>query len=352
LSYVEILTDNGLTQEQWDNSLFTEYLAELQMKHFMGEGPNAIIQVKEELTKEDGDAITIGMRGRVVGGRISGNSKGVGNEGTMEFYNQRITIDNYRRLVKLENVRMSNKRTGFNVLEQAKMALMDEAAQDLNDDIIDALTDVSSGRVRGRYLYGAADSNWNATHATAEANVDSTNDRLTTDAIEIMKRKAVIPVNALTKMRPMKVKSGKNVEQWFTFMGHTYNFRDLRKFDAAWTNAHLNLPPMGNEASPIYSGSWFKGAWEGVLMYEYDQIPLDATAGASSIQVSHCILLGAQAAAVVWGQRSKFGEEDQDLKHTKIYETHEIRGIQKLVFNRSTPEDNGVVHGFFAAVAD
>jgi hypothetical protein len=74
--------------------------------------------------------------------------------------------------------------------------------------------------------------------------------------------------------------------------------------------------------------------------------------GASSIQVSHGLLLGAQAAAVVWGQRSKFGEESADLGHTKIYELHEIRGIQKLVFNRSTPEDNGVVHIFTSAVAD
>jgi N4-gp56 family major capsid protein len=352
LSYVEILTDNGLTQEQWDNKLFTEYTGELQFKNFMGEGPTAIIQVKEELTKEDGDAITIGMRGRLVGGRISGNSKGVGNEGTLSFFNQRITIDNYRRLVKIENVRMSNKRTGFNVLEQARMALQDESVIDLEEDIIDALTDTASGRVRGRYLYGAADSNWNATHATAEANVDATNDKLTTDAVEVMKRKAVIPVNALTKMRPMKIKGGKAVENWFVFMGHTYNFRDLRKFDAAWVNAHLNIPPQAMSDSPIYTGSWFKGSWEGVLMYEYDRMPLDATAGASSIQVSHNVLLGAQAAAVCWGQRSKFGEEDQDLKHTKIFEVHEIRGIQKLVFDRATPEDNGVVHGFFAAVAD
>lgn len=352
MSYVEILTDNGLTAEQWDNKIFTEYLSEQQFRNFMGSSPEAMIQVKEQLLKDSGDAITIGMRGRVIGGRVSGNSKGVGNEGTMEFYNQRITIDNYRRLVKLENVRMSNKRVGFDVLEQARMALEAESREDFEDDLMDAMTDVTLGRVRGRYLYGAADSNWNATHATALANVDSTNDKLTTDAIEIMKRKATIPVNALARIRPAKLKNGKNVEQWYTLFGHSYNMRDLRKNDAAWANAHLNIPPQSNSESPIYTGSWFKGSWEGVLLYEYDRMPLDPTAGASSIQVSQVILCGAQAAAVVWGQRSKFGEEDQDLKHTKIYEVHEIRGISKLVFSRDTPEDNGIVHGFFSAVAD
>jgi len=352
VSYVEVLTDNGLTQEQWDNKIFTEYLGMLDWKHFMSSGEDAIIQVKEELTKEDGDAITIGMRGRIVGGRVTGNSKGVGNEGTMEFFNQRITIDNYRRLVKFENVRMTKKRVGFDVLSQGRRALEDEFAEDLDDDITVALEDTSSGRVQGRYLYGAADSNYNATHATALANVDSTNDMLTTDIIEIGKRKATIPVNALTRMRPMRVKSGKNFEQWFCGKFHTYSIRDLRKYDAAWVNAKLNLPPQSNEQSPLYTGASFKGAWEGVLVYEYDRLSLLPTSGASSVQLSHGLLLGAQAAAVVWGQRSKFGEESADVGHTKIYELHEIRGIQKLVFNRSTPEDNGVVHIFTSAVAD
>jgi hypothetical protein len=35
-----------------------------------------------------------------------------------------------------------------------------------------------------------------------------------------------------------------------------------------------------------------------------------------------------------------------------VYEISEIRGISKLVFNRTTPEDNGIIHVFTAAVAD
>lgn len=352
MSYIEVLTGNGLTQEQWDNDIFKEYLGELDWKHYMSTGQEAVIQVKEELTKQDGDAITIGMAGEIVGGKVTGSSRGIGNEGTMDFFNQRITVDNYRRLVKMVNIRMTQKRIGFSVLEEAKSALKRAVAIDLDDDITEALEDTTAGRVRGRYLYGAADSNWNATHATALANVDSTNDKLTTDIIEIGKRKATIPVNALTRMRPMRVKSGKNVEQWFIGKFHTYGIRDLRKFDASWLNAKLNLPPQSNDMSVLYTGSTFKGAWEGVLVYEYDRVSLLPTAGASSVQISHGLILGAQAAAVCWGQRSKFGEEEADLGHERTYELHEIRGIKKLVFSRSTEEDNGVVHVFTSAVAD
>jgi hypothetical protein len=352
MAFIEILTANGLTVEQWEASIFKEYVGQQIWKNFMGTSTDSIIQVKEDLVKKPGDAITLGIRGRVSGGQVTGNSKGIGNEGTLEFYNQRIVIDNVRRLIKFEDIPMSSKRVMFDLLKEGKEALEEEFALDLEDAITDELSVTSSGRVRGRYLYGAADSNWNATHATAEANVDSTNDKLTTDIIDIAKRKALIPVVALTKMRPTKVLNGKNLEQWFAFFGHSYPIRDMVKDDAAWRNAQLNLPPQSNSESPIYTGSSFKGSWNGVLVYEYDRIQLDASAGASSIQVAHNLLLGAQAAAVCWGQRAKFGEEESDLGHDVSYELHEIRGIEKLVFNRSTEEDHGVVHVFTAAVAD
>lgn len=353
MSFVEVLTGNGLTVTQWEADIQKEYIGQLAWKRFIGEGSNAMIQAKEDLTKSAGDAIVIGMRGRLAGGRVDGSGQGIGNEGSFSFYNQRLVIDLYRRLVRMENVSMSNKRVKFDVLMQAREALTDAVAEDYDDDITDALTVTSTGRVRGRYLYGAVDSNWNATHSTAVANVDSTVDMLTTDMISIAKRKAVKPVNATAKIRPIKVVSGKNSEEWFTFFGDTFSIRDLMKNDAAWANKLLNLTPqsaMGD--SPFFTGSRFKGSHDGVLVYEYDRLPLEVGAGAGSIDVSHNLLMGAQAAAVVWGQRSKFAEEDNDVGHVKTYEISEIRTVSKLVFSRDTPEDNGIVHVFASAVAD
>ena len=345
--FIEVLTGNGLTVEQWEDSIFSEYIGMLQSKKFMGTGTDAMIQVKEDLVKKAGDAITIGLRGRVAGGLVTGNAKAIVNEGTLSFFNQRITIDNVRRAVKFEDIPMSQKRTMFNVLSEGKSALEDEFAVDFDDDVITALTDTASGRVRGRYLYGAVDSNWNATHATALTNIDATNDILSTNMIGIAKRKALIPVNATAKIRPVRFKMGKDFEQWFVLWAHTYALRDLINNDAAWRNRELNLTPAGT-GSVLFSGSAFKGAWEGVMVYENERLPLIS----STIQATHNLLMGAQAAAVCWGQRVKFNEEEADFGHDVSYELHEIRGIQKLVFSRATQEDNGVVHLFSAAVAD
>jgi len=347
MSYIEVLTDNGLTAEQWEDSIYKEYIGMLQCKKFMGTDTNAIIQVKEDLVKKAGDAVTIGMRGRVVGGLVTGNAKAIGNEGALSFYNQRIVIDNVRRAIKFEDVPMTQKRVMFNVLTEGKSALEDEFAVDFDNDVITAACDVSSGRVQGRYLYGIADSNYNATHATALTNVDATNDMLSGAMISIAKRKAIIPVNATAKIRPTRIVNGKEYEQWYVLWAQTYSTRDLVEKDAAFKNRELNLTPLGT-SSVYFSGSAFKGAWDGVLIYENERLPLIS----STIQVSHNLLFGAQALAVCWGQRTKFNEEPSDFGHDVSYELHEIRGIQKLVFNRSTQEDNGVVHVFASAVAD
>lgn len=354
MSYTEVLTDHDLTAEQWETGISSEYLQQLQWSHVMGESSDMPIQVKMDLSKKAGDAITVGIRSRLKGGHVTGRNKGTGNEGRVDFYGQRITINNDRQLVKVEDVPMSQKRVPWDVLMQAREALVDQSKQQLEDDIMTAACDTATGRVRGRYLYGAADSNWNATHVTAMTNVDNTADQLTTNMLDIAKRKATIIVNATAKIRPMKVQVGQSFQEWFTSFHHPYSLRDMILNDAAWKNAQLNVSPVtSNKDHVLYTGASFKGSWNGVLIYEWDRIPLIA----STIQVSHGLLFGAQALAVVWGQTSKFTEDTEDMGHDYKAELHEIRGMSKIVYNRSsvsgeTNEDNGVVHIFAAAVAD
>lgn len=354
--YTELLTGHALTVEQWDSMIAQEYLSMLWFKNLMGPSQFAPIQVKMDLVKAAGDAITVGLRSQLQGGRVDGSQKGAGQEGRVAFYGQRITIEEVRHLVKFERVNMTQKRVAWDVLNQGREALVEKAEIALEEDIIAALGDTASGRVKGRYLYGALDSNYNATHATALQNIDNTDDKLTTNMIRIGKRKALIPVNATAKIRPMRVKVGMNFEEWFCFIGHPYSIRDLVDGDAAYRNAQLLLPPNTNRESPLFTGASFRGSYDGCLIYEYDRLELVS----STIQCSHNFLMGAQALAVCWGQMPKFGEDhgEFDLGHDKVYEIDEIRGVEKIVYDRNaddagiTNEDNGLIHIFAAAVAD
>lgn len=348
MAYVEVLEANDLTVEGWDSTLFEEYIGQMWWKNQMGSSMDSPIIVNEDLTSKAGSAINFPMRGLMQGGKVTGNATGIGNEGTVPLFNYRIVVDNVRHLVRVEDIPMTEQRTAFNVLMAVKDALKEKAALDLDETITAALSSVTTGRVRGRYLYGATDSNWSATHSTALTNIDNTDDKLSLDMINIAKRKARIPVNAEAIIRPMRIKNGQNFEEWYTFVGHDLALRDLVKYDAAFQNAHLLIPPQANNSSPLFTGSSFKGSFNGVLIYEYQRIQLVS----STIQVAHNFLLGAAAGLVAWAQRPKFGEEFFDLKHKVSYESHEIRGVDKIAFNRSTVEDNGLVHIFSAAVAD
>ncbi len=358
MAYTEVLTSGNsavTSAEQWDDMCHQEYVGKMMMKWLIGTGPDSVIIAQEDLTKKAGDAMTYHFATSQSGGTVRGNAKGVGNEGSMNFYAQRFVIDNVRNLHKIWDVPMTQKRVSFNILEQAKHALSTKHAEVFDDDMVAGLCDAGTGRVRGRYLYGAADSNWNATHASALTAIDNAADQLTTNMISVAKRKCTIKGTGVTeKVKPSRVVNSKNYEEWFVGLFHTYAIRDLVKNDAAFRNAQLLLTPRGTNDSIFFTGSHYKGTWDGVLIYEYDRMPLVS----STIQVCHNLIMGAEAGVLNWGQRTKFGEEFEDLKHNVIYELHDIRSKQtvsgtsndiKLVRNSV---DHGLVNVFCAAVAD
>ncbi|MBI1308721.1 MAG: N4-gp56 family major capsid protein [Proteobacteria bacterium] len=336
-------TTHGVSAEQWSNEVFAEYLGQNPFFTFMGTGSGNIIQVKEELTKAPGDAITVQLRAKLSGAGVSGNTVLKGAEEDLVFYDQRLVVDTLRHAVALRG-EMSEKRVAFDLRNQAREALVDWAADKLRSDIVTALTDTSSGRDRSRYLYGATDGNWNATHATALANVDATNDKLTTTAISKAKRKALLEGDR--KVRPFMLKDGNKVEEVYVLFAHSYAVRDLLA-DADFKALNTYIPTTFGD-SVLVHGQRYKGMWDGVMIFE-TEMPLVSGAGAGSIDVAHNVLCGAQACALAYGKRTNYKEDIDDYGHQNGFAIDEIRGVDKLVFNSV---DHGVVHLFTAGVAD
>jgi N4-gp56 family major capsid protein len=336
-------TTHGVTVDQWSNEVFTEYLAQNPFFNFMGTGSHNIIQVKEELTKAPGDSITMQLRAKLTGNGVSGITSLKGAEEDLVFYDQRLLVDTIRHGVMLRG-EMSEKRVAFDLRNQAREALVDWASDKLRKDVVTALTNTATGRARARYLYGSTDANWNATHATALANVDNTNDKLTTAAISRAKRKALLEGDR--KVRPFMLKNGNKVEEVYVLFAHPYAVRDVLN-DADFKSVNTYLPASLGE-SVLVHGQRYKGMWDGVMIYE-TEMPVLPTAGTGSIAVAHNVLCGAQALAVAWGKRTNYKEDADDYGHLNGFAIDEIRGVGKLVFNGI---DHGIVNLFTAAVAD
>lgn len=357
MAFTEILTANGVTVKQWDADVNKRYLRQLFWNRFMSSSMNSPIQVKSDLTKSKGDAITFNIASEIQGGVHTGAAKVSGNEGVMYFAPFQVTVDNDNVSVRIENIPMTQQRVAFDVLKEARDGLARKRAQRTDERITSALSDVTTGRVKGRYVYGAApSSNYNATHATALATVDNTDDKLTTNIIDIAKEYAKIPQNATGKIRPMIVKDRDEEDgsqEWFLFAAHTYAVRDMVNLDAVWRQPMLLIPPMANKSNVLFTGSTFKGAYNGVLVHEWEGIALENNT--NSVQCAHNLLLGAQACCMAWAQHSRFKEELDNYDEDAGYKLHEINGIKKVVYdfnavNGESNEDYGIIHVFTSAV--
>jgi|CXWL01.1.fsa_nt_gi hypothetical protein len=357
MGFTEILASQGVTVKQWDADCNKRYLRQLFWNRFMSTSMNSPIQVKADLTKTKGDAMTFNIASEIVGGVVTGSAKVSGNEGVMHFAPFQVTVDNDNVSVRVENIPMTQQRAAFDTLKEARDGLARKRAQRTDERITSALSDITEGRVKGRYVYGVAPStNWNATHATALANMDNTDDKLTTNIIDIAKEYAKIPQNATGKIRPMIVKDRDEedgYQEWFLMAAHTYAIRDMVNLDAVWRQPMLLIPPMANKNNVLFTGSSFKGAYNAVLVHEWEGMGLETNS--NSVQCSHNLLLGAQAGCIAWAQHSRFKEELDNYEEDAGYKLHEINGIKKVVYdfnavNGESNEDYGIIHVYTAAV--
>src|SRR3990167_2345417 len=177
MAYIEVLESHNLTVQQWEEDTTDEYMRALFFFHLTGDTDDSPIQLKEQLTGRKGSSITFGMVGNLEGGHVEGNAQGMGNAGTVKFFDDSITVDNVRDLAEIRDLPMTKQRVSFNVLKKARSALTRAAALRMEEKLIFRLTDTSIGRVQGRYQYGTRA--WNATHATALGTLDNTADQLT-----------------------------------------------------------------------------------------------------------------------------------------------------------------------------
>lgn len=340
-------------QQKWSDQLLTEYLNGNQFRPFMrfgelknasiGDAINGVVAVVDALGNKSGTKINIPMRRALTGTGVVSDQTLEGNEEEMVFDNESCQIDLFRHAVIVRNPTMTEQRTAFDVFNEARPSLSDWSEERMNSDIINALTDTSRGRLQARYLYGKSEANYNATHATALANMTAANDKLTLALIKKLKDKAKLgdPTNGVGRIRAasMTMDNGIMKKVFVLFVG-TRARRDLEA-DATFQNIQYN----SNEARTplLIDTSNFVGMVDGVLIYEIENYPVYAAAAAASADAGAISMCGAQGIAVVYGQRPWFTQQTKDYGAQQGVAINEVRTVQKLVFNSA---NYAVVNGY------
>ena len=357
-----------------------EYVRGNLFSPYMGTAVNSIIRIRNEL-KAGGEQMNIPIVTRLTGAGVSTGTL-VGNEEQIDNYGMRVWLEWARHAVVTNKA--ESQKDSADIFGEAKPLLSDWGKELQRDELIAALmalpseSQPSAGvRVNGiqydlataaqrntwnsdnsdRVLYGNATSNYNATHATALANCDTTNDTLTAANLALLKR---IAMGASPKIRPFKTADG--YEYYVAFAGLN-TFRDLKASLATVNKDARPREQNGVDKNPLFQDG--DQIYDGVIVRQVPEISSFVTnvwttlktAGASSARVEPVFLCGQQAAAMAWGQMAKptFRKEDDygfvtgtgiEMAYgiSKIFKKHPSSGSKLVQFGMAT--------GFFATATD
>ncbi len=349
----------GLTPQLWDDKFFTAYIRESRFKRYMGTDENSIIQMKEDLTKKNGDSVTFALVNELTSSGVTGNTTLEGNEEALDQRSFRVYVEPLRHAVAVTE--WDEQKSAIDLRDAGKMMLKMWSMTKMRDEIITALGSIngvaygSASEVQkdawlvdnaDRVLFGATKSNASSNdHSTSRGNIDNTTDTLTPEAISLMKR---IAQTASPKVRPIRLRED---EEWFVMFANSRAFRDL-SVNTTMTAANRDARPRDIDSNPLFTGGSL--VWDGVIIREIPEIGVVSN---GTIDCGPVYLCGAQALAVAWAQRTRSTTQTDDYGFRHGVGISEIRGIEKMIFGSGSTDtadtkDHGVVTGWFAAVAD
>jgi N4-gp56 family major capsid protein len=354
-------TASGLTVKQWDSDFFEEYVQENAFSRYMGEDENSIIQLKEDLKKKKGDTITFALVNKLKNAAVIDNATLVGNEERMDQRSHALTIHQRRNAVVVPA--FEGQKSAIDLRQAAKSVLKTWSMEDTRNLIIECLGDINGVPYAlanetqkdawlvdnaDRVAFGALRSNNSGNdHSASLANIDNTADKLSTDALSMLKRMALA---ANPRVKPILVEGGKRF--YVAFAGNR-TFRDLSKSAPVQNAQRETVVKM--QAIKLFEGGDVE--WDGVIVHEIDDIPVYAGVGAGGIDVSPVYLCGAQALGMGWAKRWESIDDETDYKDKQGIAIRGWTDTDKLYFgtganDTADPKQHGVVTGYYAAVGD
>jgi N4-gp56 family major capsid protein len=334
-------TSYGVNAEEavklWRKALAREALKATWIQKFIGNSSDDILQVFDETSKGAGDKVTVTLRMQLSGDGVSGDGTLEGNEEALTTYTDALYVDQLRHAVRSAG-KMSEQRIPWSVREEAMMGLKDWWAGRLDVSFFNQVcgnTAVTDTRSTGMQAVIAPDSGhkYAPNSHTADENL-TTGDEFTLTFIDkaLEVAKLASPV-----IRPVKV----NGEDRYVAVLHTKQVTQLRTNTSTGQWLDIQKAAMtgdGSKDNPVMTGAL--GVYNGVILHESTRITngVNSSTAAAVTNAKRAVLLGAQSAAIGFGQGQSFenfdwNEELFDYGNQLGVEAGCILGLKKLRFN-------------------
>lgn len=354
MATTDFALNDALAVKLWSKDLDVQALQATDIGPLIGEGVNSIIQRKTETSKGPGDQVTYGLRIQLQGAGFTENELAEGNGESLAIYSDKLTINELGHVVgvKSENT-IDQQRVPFDLRAEARDGLRDWWAKRMSVSFFNQVcsyTPINNvGTFSGTKFSGLQAATLATTvgnrilrqsSATDDNNLTA-NDTFTIDLIDKAKEQAVAPPldsngnNTIPKIRPIKV----NGQDMYVVYLHPYQVTSLRTNTGTgqWLDitkfAFMGGKPMDN---PIFNGAL--GYYNGCVLREAYDVTQGVTSTATAVaNVRRAVLLGAQAAAIGYGQKDsptkyRWNEELFDHKRRMEVSAWAIWGMKKIQF--------------------
>jgi N4-gp56 family major capsid protein len=297
----------------------------LYTKRFMGDGPNNIFEVREDLAKEKGDKITYQLMMKLSGTGVSADSPLEASEEALTFYNDTVTIQQLRNAVRLDG-KVTEQRVVFNLQNQARIALgmwMAEKLDSYNFRFQWGDTSLTHGETPDApeataIVYGG--------DATSTADVDAS-DTFDLTLIDACKEKAL---TRSPELRPLNIDG----DEYFVIVLHPYQITDLRTNTGTgqWQDMQKAAMAYDGQKNPVFTGA--NAIHNGVLIHSHKNCNTETTWGAGGdVNGAEALFWGAQAGCYAWGLYPFWKQKLFDFDNQVAFATGAIWGTNRSRFN-------------------
>ena len=343
MALTEFGVNHALAVKRWSTSLAVEAAKKTYFKKFIG----SVITNLTDLQKAAGDKITYGLRMKLRGAGVTGDSTLEGNEEALTYYSDAVLIDQLRHAVRSKG-KMSEQRVPYSVRAHAREGLSTWWAERMDELLfvylsgargVDTTLTLPVGftSFAGNSLSAPDASHIQYANGLVKATITSS-DVLTLSEIDKLVEKAetVDPM-----IQPIMVDG----EKTWVLIVHPYQATDLRTNTS--TGQWLDIQKAANsrgKSNPIFTGAL--GMYNGVVIHEHRNIVRFSDYGAGgTLAAARALFLGEQAGAIAFGRGSDSGryswvEELFDFKNQLGVSAGAIFGVKKTTFNSA---DFGVI---------
>lgn len=338
-------SSSALAVKVWARKVFNDAVKTTLYGKLSGTSDRAIVQVKDELKKGEGDRVRFQLRSLPTGIGVQDDETLEGKEEGLDFRSFDLNLGEKRHAIKVD-LNLSAQRTIFDVRAEAKAALEEWIEDYCDTTFFEALSGMPLRGAAVSYYHPSGFLGGNSLQAPAADRilfggtaVASRAGLAVTDVmtLTVLDRVAEALKLASPTMRPGSF-DGKNL---YVVIMHPYQVNDLRSNTSAgqWFDIQ-KAAMMGGKVSdnPIFGESL--GVYRNLLLIESTRIPTFTNGGAgANIAGARALVLGAQAAVAAYGNgtddKGRMKATDRTFDYGKRYGVSAtlIWGINKTVFN-------------------